>query len=145
MERECSGSPSVGDPENHFRKNRTFQKQLGLQPRQMVQNEEWGAVQIKPSCWLWRRHTKVAVWCSVGSTSVSAAFQKHTFRPSLLTSKPRQLQRWAFTPGWCVRKILFFWRSPNALIKTLNDQPTEDSEQCQLVAVLVVCLMISES
>lgn len=36
MGREYSGSLSVGDPENRFRENTTFQKQLGLEPRQMV-------------------------------------------------------------------------------------------------------------
>lgn len=36
MGREYSGSLSVGDPENDFRENRTFQKQLGFQPKQMV-------------------------------------------------------------------------------------------------------------
>lgn len=33
MERGYSGRLSVGHPENHFRGNRTFQKQLGLQPK----------------------------------------------------------------------------------------------------------------
>lgn len=31
----------MGALENHFRENRMFQKQLGLQPKQMVQNEKW--------------------------------------------------------------------------------------------------------
>lgn len=76
MERECSGSLSVGDPEKHFRK-KTSQKHLGLQPRQMVQNEEWGAAvaghggDIQRWWWL----------CSVRSISADPAFQERTFRP----------------------------------------------------------------
>lgn len=41
-----------------------------------------------------------------------------------------------------VELALFCQKGTNALMKTLNDQPIEECEWCQLTAALVVCLMI---
>lgn len=62
-------------------------KQLGLQPRQMVQNEEWesGANKIKLLAMeaLYECGGRCVGWRSI---SADPAFKEHTFRPSPLAS-----------------------------------------------------------
>lgn len=142
MEREYSGGLSVGDPENYFRGNRTFQKQLGLQPKQMVQNEEWESstnkIKLLAMEALYKYGGGCVRWKSINADS--ALKNTHLGLLSWHLSPPNS--RDLHSPLAVVEAGFFLTRGPNALIKTLNDQHTEESEWCQFTAVLVVCLMI---
>lgn len=117
-------------------------KQLGLQPRQMVQNEEWesSANQIKLLA-VEALHECVVV-VLVGSPSVLTLHLKSTYLGLLSWHLRLANSRDLHVPLVGIESTLFCQKGPNALMKTLNDHHIEDSEWCQLTAVLVACLMV---
>lgn len=88
----------------------------------MVQNEEWESSANKTTS-LAMEATYESSDGYVGQKFIGddPAFQKHTFRPSLLASVPMQLQRPAYSPPAGVEARFFFFFFFSKEFECLNE------------------------